>query len=116
MLFRRWIRADSTWSSGIQEKPVQELQGKKPVNLGCVVAVTLEMAADNGLDALPLQIRTRQRARIKQHFLDIAGQNVAVPNPVMVQLMSTEKETLQFQWRKEMIEPGQPLRHAVVKG
>ena len=68
-------------SSCVQEKPVNQLQREKPVNLGCIVAIALEMPADNGLHAFPLQIRTRQCPRIEQHFLDVACQNVAVPAP-----------------------------------
>src|ERR1039458_5025468 len=74
------------------------------------------MAADDCFDALPLQVRTGKRARIEQHLLDVICQTVAVPDAVVVHLVSPQEETLQLQRRERMIEPGEPLRHSVVIG
>ena len=47
------------------------------MNLRRVVAISLQMAADNRLDAFPLQIRTREGARIQEHFPDVARGELA---------------------------------------
>src|ERR1035441_846426 len=74
------------------------------------------MAADDGFDALPLQVRTGKRARIEQHLFDVVCQTVTVPDAVVVYLVSPQEETLQLQRREGVTEPGEPLRHSVVIG
>src|ERR1700733_1473279 len=38
-----------------QEQPMNQFQRDQSVDLGCVVAIALEMAGDNGFDTGPLQ-------------------------------------------------------------
>ena len=45
--------------SAVQEYSVQQLKREQSVNLCGVIAITLEMAADNSLHSLPLQIWPR---------------------------------------------------------
>jgi hypothetical protein len=69
------------------------------------VAVSLQVAADSRFNASPLQVRPIQRARVEQHVLYVAGEDVAIPDAEMVELVPAQEEALQAQWGEEMIEP-----------
>ena len=57
-----------------------------------VIALALSMTAHQVFDGTPLQIRAVQTPRIKQHFLNIRGQRISIPDTKMVELMSAKKE------------------------
>src|SRR5206468_12664288 len=90
----------------VHKESVKQFQGEKFVNLSCVVAIALQMAVDHGLNTAPVQIWACKGARVEQHLFDVACQRIAVPDPVMVQLVPAEKDTLQPEWREEMIQAG----------
>src|ERR1700739_2581210 len=58
-------------SVGIQEKPMNQLQRQKLVNLGGVVPIPLQVAVHDGLDAAAINIRPGQGPRVKQYFPNI---------------------------------------------
>ena len=74
------------------------------------------MASHYGFDALSVQIRPGKRPRVEQHFPNVFGEGIPVPDPKMVVLVPAEEEALEVQRREEMIDPGHPLGHAVVVG
>ncbi len=93
---------------------MHEFQGQHLVNFGRVVPPPVEVPAHHGLKALPFEVRTGKSPRIKQHFPDVLGEVIAVPDPKMTELMPAEEKPLEAEGRKEMIYPGYPLGHTVV--
>src|SRR4029077_12720789 len=67
-------------SSGVQEKAMQQFQGKELVNVRGVVAISFEVPQDSSFDAFAVEVGTRKRPRVEQHVPNIPGQCVSVPN------------------------------------
>ncbi len=79
-----------------------------------VVALSFEMAAHNVFQCSPLVVGASQGARVKQHLLNVGGKLVAVPDPEMIELVSTEKEPFRVKGGKHVVNSGRPLWHTVV--
>jgi hypothetical protein len=98
----------------VDEKPVQQFQRKRPVNLIGVVPISFEMVLDHAFETILLPVRAGESERIKQHFANVAGQEVPVPDAEMVVLVPAKEQALQVKWSQEMIDLRYPLRHAVI--
>ena len=59
---------------------MQQLQGQHGVNLGRIVAATLQVTVDHRLEAFSFDVRPGQRARIQEHVANVSGQDIAVPD------------------------------------
>src|SRR5688572_1990935 len=103
-------------ADSVQEEAMNELQRQDLVDLSRVVPVSLEVPVYDPFERVAIDIRPGESAGIQQHLADVAGQRVAVPQPEMVELVPPEKEAFDVQARKRAVDPGQPLRHAVVVG
>jgi hypothetical protein len=76
----------------VDEKPVQQFQRKRPVNLIGVVPISFEMVLDHAFETILLPVRAGESARIKQHFANVTGKEVFVPDAEMVVLVSAQKK------------------------
>src|SRR5271157_50802 len=83
---------------------------------GGVVAITLQVALNYGLKGISFQVWPGQALRVKQHFLNVLGEPVPVPDAEMAEFMSAQKKAFQVQRGKYMVDLRHPLRHAVVVG
>src|SRR5271157_7681 len=108
-------RRPTVASSSVPKKQtVRKLQGEHLVNLSGVVAVALQVAAHYGFQPLAVQVWPGKSARVKEHFLNVSGEPVPVPNPEMVILVTAEEKTLQMKRGERMVNLCHPLWHAVV--
>ena len=73
-----------------------KFQSEQEVNLGRIVPFATQMAFDDGFKLFRMQIRTGKRAGIEQHVTDITGQRIAIPDPEMGELVTTEKKTFEM--------------------
>src|ERR1700722_4310571 len=67
-------------------------------------------------NGLRVYIGTRQRSRIQQHFADVICKLVAVPDSKVKDFMAAQPETLEVKRREQVVDLGDPLRHAVIIG
>src|SRR5438132_12838526 len=81
------------------------------MDLGGVVPVSLEVTLYHGLEPGPFEIRPGKSARVQEHFPNVPGEDIPVPDPEMVELVPPEEETFEVEEREEMIDPCQPLGH-----
>src|SRR4029077_12895202 len=81
-----------------------------------VVAVALEMALHNGFHSTPFQVRAREGATIEQHFLDVLGESIAIPDAEVIELVAAKEEPFEVKRRKHMIDLRYPLGHTMVVG
>jgi hypothetical protein len=72
------------------------------------------MTPNDGLKPLSINIWSRQATGIQQHFLDISGEGISIPNAEMENFMSSQKQVFEVQGRKSMVNAGNPLRHSHV--
>ena len=71
---------------------MQQLQGQHGVNLGRIVAATLQVTVDHRLEAFSFDVRPGQRARIQEHVANVSGQDIAVPDAEVMELVPAEEE------------------------
>src|SRR6266436_1699750 len=95
---------------------MQELQREHFVDLEGVVPVALEVSPHHAFESTAVEVRPGKGPRVEQHFTDVGGESIPVPNPEMAELVPAQDETIQMKWREEVVDPGQPLRHPVVVG
>src|SRR5690349_16564267 len=93
---------------------MQKFQNEELVNSGGMVLVALQVTANGLLYCLAIEIRPRQSLGIQEHIPNISGEGVPIPNSEVVELVPAEKQPLQVQPRKQMINLGDALRHSVV--
>jgi len=62
------------------------------MDLGGVVPVSIEVSPNNVLEHSGCEIRPRKRARIKEHFTNVRGESVLVPDTEMVKLVAPQEE------------------------
>ena len=74
------------------------------------------MALHYSFDLRPIQVRSGKSARVEQHFPNVLGEGIPVPDPKMIELVPAEEKPFEMERRKQMIDPSHPLRHAVVVG
>src|SRR5438034_2635336 len=89
---------------------MQELQGQYLVDLGGVVPISLDVAPQDGLEPFGFEVWPRKGSGIKEHFPNVSGESVPVPDSEMRELVPPKKEAFQTEGQKEMIDPGHPLR------
>src|ERR1019366_754887 len=87
---------------------------QQPMNLGSVVAVSLEMALHHGFNGAALDIGSRKSAWIEKDLLDVGSERVSVPDAEVTEFMSAQKKPFQMKPRQSMIDACQPLRHSIV--
>src|SRR5438445_3204101 len=73
----------ATGLSRVQEKAVQEFQCKHLVERRRVVPVSIEIASHDSFDPVSLEIRSRLRSLVEEHFPHVSGEGIAVPNSEM---------------------------------
>src|SRR5207245_2171024 len=89
----------------VQKKSVQEFQGQHLVDLVGVVPVSLEVASHHGLELVSVEIRSGKSARVQEHFPNVAGERIPVPDPKMIELVPPEEEAFEAEGGKEMVDP-----------
>src|SRR6267378_3933549 len=72
------------------------------------------MALNHSLECFPFDVGPGKRPRVEQHFPNILGECIPVPDPKVVVLVPAKEEPFQVQCGEEMIDSGYPLGHAVV--
>ena len=108
-----WLFEYSSW---VDKKAVDMFQSQNLVDGSSVVEASCEMALHDSFDLLSIQVRSRKRAWIQQHFPNVPGEGIPIPHPKMIKLVPAEEKSLEVEQRKQMIASGHPLRHAVVVG
>ena len=102
-------------SSRVKKKTMHKFERQYRVDRRGVIPVAFDVATYNSLELFPLQVRPRERPRIKQRFPDVAGEGVPIPDPEMGVLVSAQEEAFQVKLRKKVIDPSYPRAHAVVE-
>src|SRR5688572_15021883 len=74
------------------------------------------MTLHHGLDTFALYIGSRKAARVQQHFTNVVGEGVPVPDPEMEHFMPPEEHSFETQRRENMVHAGEPLGHSHVVG
>src|SRR5207247_2253079 len=86
------------------------------MDLRGVVPVSLEVTLYDGLEPAPLEVRARQSTRVQEHFPNVLGEDIPVPDPEMEQLVPAQEEAFETKQRQEMIDPGHQLGHPDIVG
>src|SRR5260370_32275016 len=86
------------------------------MDLAGVVGLSLHMLLHHPFDKVPLEVRTRQRARVEQDLSNVARKPIAVPHAVMSELMPSQEKVLKVQWGERVINSRHPLWHSVIIG
>jgi hypothetical protein len=100
----------------VDEKAMQQLQREYPVDFVGIVPISFEVTLYHGFKRISFEVRPGKSARVKEHFLNVFGEPVPVPDPKMVILVPAEEKALEMERRHKMIDLGRPLRHPVVIG
>src|SRR5260370_28813172 len=86
------------------------------MDLGGVVGLSLHILSHHPLHKVPLDVRTRQRARVEQDLSNVARKPITVPHAVMAELMPSQEKVLKVQWGERVINSRHPLWHSVIVG
>src|SRR2546426_316392 len=86
------------------------------MNFTRVVAISLDMSGYNLFHRTALKVGSVASSRIQEHFPQVTGELIAVPDPKMVEFVPAQKKLLQMQRSQNMIDLCQPLRHPVIIG
>src|SRR5882672_3459359 len=100
----------------LDELPLKQLARQDAMNVERVVLAPADVVLHHPLQAGALEIRPAQRARIKQHFLQVIRQRVAIPDAEVIELVPAQEQLLEMQRGKSAVHLRQPIRHAVVVG
>ena len=95
---------------------MKEFRRQQLVNLHRVVPISSEMTPYHGLELVRGEVRAGKRPRLEQHFPNVVGQGVPVPNAEMGNLVPAQEDAFEAKWCQEMIDSGHPLGHPVVVG
>ena len=79
---------------------MQEFQGKHGMNFGGVIPVSLEMTPNHGFNSVLIEVRPRKCPRVEQHFLNVPGEGIPIPNTKMVELVPPKKKAFEMQPRE----------------
>ena len=71
----------------IDEEPMHEFQRQDLVYVESMVPIPLDMATDDSLKRIPLQVRPRKSSRVEKHFLDVVRQVMPIPVAEMIELV-----------------------------
>ena len=93
---------------------MKQLQGQKFMNLKSVVTYAACVVGDYLLDNVSVDEPALQTPCVEQDVFDVLGQRVSIPNPKVGVFVSAQENTFEAQRRKCMVNPGEPLWHAVV--
>jgi len=93
---------------------MQELQRQHFVDFAGIVPVAFEVAPHHGFEAFPFEVWPGQRPRVEQHFPNVLGEGIPIPDAEMAELVPPEEEAFDVDGREQMIDPGHPLGHPVV--
>lgn len=113
-MFYNPVALTSPGSGIVEEEAVNQFQGQHLVEFGGVVSIPLDMPPYHSLKAFAFDIGPGKGARVEQHFLNIPGEGIPVPNAEMEGLVSSQEDVFEVEGRKGMVKPGQPLWHAHV--
>src|SRR6185437_12763503 len=81
-----------------------------------VVAGSLNVVPNHCLNASALNIRAGKRAPIEQHFLEVSGQSIPIPDTEVEGLVPAKKKPMGAQRRDRVVHACEPLRHPHVIG
>src|SRR6266850_3177758 len=79
----------------IDEEALDEFEGQYLVDFGGVVTVSFEVSLNYCLKPVRFEIWPRKTAWVQEHVANIAGEDVPVPDPKMVELVPSEKNMLE---------------------
>ena len=82
-------------SSRVKKKTMHKFERQYRVDRRGVIPVAFDVATYNSLELFPLQVRPRERPRIKQRFPDVAGEGVPIPHSDMIVLVPAEEEAFE---------------------
>ena len=89
----------------VNENSMKKFEGKHLVDLQGVVSVSLEVSLNNSLEPLRLEIGPGKAARIQEHFSNIAGKGIPVPDAKVMELVPAKEQTFEVQGREQVINP-----------
>ena len=73
---------------------MQEFQGQDRVDFGGVVPVSPEVPPHHGLEPVRFKVRPGKRSWVQEHFLNVPGEGVPVPESEMVELVPPEEKAV----------------------
>ena len=83
-----------------EEQPVRKFKGQEPMDLSRIVSIALQVSVYNVSDRFRVDIRARQGSLVEQHFADVVGKFVAIPDPEMKHLVTAQPDALQVKRSK----------------
>jgi hypothetical protein len=101
-------------SSWVEKKAVEKFHCEQLVDLLRMIPVSVEVALDHSFDPDPVEVWPGECPRVEQHFPNIVGEGIPIPDSEMIELVPTKEKALQMDPREKMIDPGHPLGHPVV--
>ena len=66
-------------------------QRKRFMDVSGVIPVTSEVTLNHCLERFPFKVRPRKRPRVEQHFPNVLGKGVAVPDTEMTELVAAQE-------------------------
>lgn len=100
----------------VDEETMEEFCSQRLVYLGSVVAVATEVALDDLLKLLPLDVRAGEGAWVQEDLSKVRGEQISVPDAEVVELMTPQKEALGVEEAEEIVDASQRLGHPIVIG
>ncbi len=86
------------------------------MDLGGVVPVSPEVPLNHIFERTPYNIRPGESSGIEEHFTNVLGECIPIPDAEAVELVPAKEEAFETQRREEMIDRSNPLGHADVIG
>ena len=93
---------------------MQVFQGQDRVDFGGVVPVSPEVPPHHCLEPVRFKVRPGERSWVQQHFLNVPGKSVPVPDAEMEQFVPSKEEAFEAKRGEHVIDSSQPLRHPVI--
>ncbi len=93
---------------------MDEFQRQYLMDFGGVVPVSFDVTSHHRFEGIPLEVRPGKSSWVEQHFANVLGKEIPVPDPEMGKFVSAEKQSLQVERREDMVDAGCPLGHTVV--
>src|SRR3989442_13594140 len=76
--------------------------------------MTLNVTCDDLFQPGPIQVWSIPGHRIEKDLLQVLGQFIPVPDAEVIKLMPTEKQALEVQRGENVVQPCQPVGHAMI--
>src|SRR3979409_2811063 len=83
------------------------------MNFVGIVPGSTKVAPHHAFDAVPFKVRPGKRPWVEEHFPNIAGERVPIPDAEMIELVPAEEKAFEMGRRYKMVGLGQPLGHAL---